>query len=634
MTNSDWFNRGAKNNERNDVYRLDFSFSGDKDAKTSFQYRSFTCPYCRARISVTKNDVAKVIVCPDCGVKVAVPALDFVHETEYQHRYYNREKILNDEKYSPIRNPNRVGIKMDGNDVYQVRELDSTPAGNSARQEYIPLQCALCNTLINVPSFMLGKVAICPDCGSEIKVRRPSNAVVSEKFSTISVEERTRRDEILSPVRNPKRQGLVIEGDHVYNVKDDLSVEERGSAYKVFIPIRCHICGALAHVPEAMLGQRVICHDCGRATIVTNSFKEHEDTINVRFQPELLEGYGIVKESSSSVVYHEKDKCPALQKRRDYVDKQQDSTNGDVELSKINRVKQLKNKRKKENKSTEDNESLLAPQMVLRHKNGELVWAQPSPPKQNPLFTKTFSVIKDGEIWFRLSTIVFGALGVILISLLCLRLATSLTDLGVMILIFLYALCCPVVLLISALLGIYFWSIFQAGCTGVRRVVEWRSEDISGGILYGLWFVLFLTLTCVPGILLSNIIEHMFEFEALSNSIFASLTSEICVLGSCVFFFPIFWLSTQETGYIFCPCTGYVFKSFFSKFVSWFEFYCCSFFTLFIPGVVLLTLLQIHTAFIFLAPIIIGIETVFYALLLGRLAWIVEDEVRSREYDD
>lgn len=642
MANFDPFEQGPENDKRDDIYRLNTSFSGDKDAIDSFKYRSFSCPYCRANISVTKNDIAKVIMCPDCGMKVAVPALDFSRETEYEHMYYNKEKLRKDEKFSPLRNPNRVGISLDSSEVYQVGLGEQTTGLKNNKDNYVYLQCSLCNTQLHVPVFMLGKIVVCPDCGSEIKVRRGQTSEEIEK-PTISETETVQRDEQLSPMRNPNREGLKLDGDNIYGVREDLQRESQVATTETLLPVHCHVCGTLTHVPGALLGRRVICPDCGRATIVTNAFKEHEETINVKFQPRPQKIYGVGQEPISDVgksredihVFENGSKAALLQGERKY-----DSlgiSNSERDGKETQSEKNSRNnalERKAKDVKFDDE-----PKMVLRRKNGELVWAFPSPPKRNPMFNKTFRVARETETWTRTALNVFLMTAGILMVWLGLGLTTEMKENGTMFVVFFYGLCGPGIVVASAMLGLNFWSVFQAGGTGAQRVMEWRNEDPVEFILYGLWFSMIVVAACMPGLIVDNIISRFTvlpsEVSEAKISFLEFLRCVVCVLGSFVWFFPVFWLSTEQTDHrLFWPCSKVILTSFFSKSLAWTQLYIFSIIGLFLPGIFIAILCYRYLGFIFLIPLFVCCFSVFYALLLGRLGWLVEDEIRSLEYDD
>ncbi|MBQ8364212.1 MAG: hypothetical protein IJX36_09860, partial [Thermoguttaceae bacterium] len=192
------------------------------------RYRSFGCPRCRTRLSATKADVGKIVVCPDCDEEIVVPDyLDFETETDYE-RFNNPQKRRQDELLSPARNPNRVGIDVAGADIYGVKEkVDAT--GKSLKSV---------------------KTDSASDAASNLPEGEHSNKSGGENV-----------------------------GD-----KSDKS-ETKKSAEPVYYPVRCRVCETLTQAPAELLGKTVRCPDCGTETVVTAALKEQLATTDVRFQP-------------------------------------------------------------------------------------------------------------------------------------------------------------------------------------------------------------------------------------------------------------------------------------------------------------------------------------------------------------
>ena len=90
------------------VYDMSSTAQTDDSTLQSFRYRTFACPHCHTLISVTRADLGKKVLCPDCELDVPVPNyLDFEHPTEYELQYYDEQKRKRDKLLSPLTNPNR-----------------------------------------------------------------------------------------------------------------------------------------------------------------------------------------------------------------------------------------------------------------------------------------------------------------------------------------------------------------------------------------------------------------------------------------------------------------------------------------------------------------------------------------------
>ncbi|MBQ8285742.1 MAG: hypothetical protein IJZ10_05520, partial [Thermoguttaceae bacterium] len=103
--------------------------------------------------------------------------------------------------------------------------------------------------------------------------------------------------------------------------------------------------------------------------------------------------------------------------------------------------------------------------------------------------------------------------------------------------------------------------------------------------------------------------------------------------GSFSVCFPIFYLSTLYAGWPFAPICGAVLSSFLRRIVVWTQFWAVSAALVFAP--LALGIRYFKTpAFWLAAPFALVVLTALYGLLLGRLAWILDEDERSLDYDD
>ena len=554
------------------VYDATPTTSNDDDALQFFRYRTFACPHCHTLISVTREDVGKKVLCPDCDLNVPVPDyLDFDTPTEYELQYYNKKKRERDRILSPLTNPNREGLDLDADSLYAVRGEKGAEFSSSVQTEYYPVRCRVCETLMHATRDMLGKTIVCPDCGTK----------------TVVTDALKRQQDALNVSFQPRERGT-------YNV------------------------GEIPEAPmiamQRMDGKTVLI-DPKRKTIAPSVKSAASDT----------KGAKNLKESFDDLSFNHPSVASLKRKKGRF-------------------ERWLEKRAEQRERKLEERENLAKylPAMVLRRKNGELVWAQPSPPRPAPLFNKTFQAAWSQEIWARA-----GILFLCFLALACLECFVMRPDREIATtqsgtiagafsefeMLFTTCVILPLTIITSSFLGLFFWSTYCGGNSGARMIVEWRSEDLIGFFLYGLWFLVFMICCCLPGTLISAALTRFFESTIAPPPLLELVGSNLVFVASLWIFFPIFWISTHQTDMFFCPITLSVFTSFFSKFHIWLEFYLCSSVLFFVP--VFLTLLAFKTNFlVILAPIAAPLSAVFYGLFLGRLSWILDDEVRLMDFDD
>ena len=555
------------------VYDAAPTTSNDDDALQSFRYRTFACPHCHTLISVTRNEVGKKVLCPDCDICVPVPAyLDFDTPTEYELQYFNEKKRERDRVLSPLTNPNRDGLDLNSDSLYAVRDEINAETSSSDQIEYYPVRCRVCETLMQATRDMLGKMIVCPDCGTK----------------TVVTDALKKQQDALAVSFQPHERGTYDVGE----------------------------------IPEApmiamqRMDGKTVMIDPKKKTIAPSVGSDAFDT---KGSKNLKESFDDLSFDRSSV---------ALSKRK----------KGRFE-------KWLEKRAEERERKLEEREDVTKylPTMVLRRKNGELVWAQPSPPRPAPLFNKTFQAVWSEEIWARAGILFLCFLALVCLECFVMRpdreIAT--TESGTIAGAFsefemLFTICVmlPLTIVTSSFLGLFFWSTYSGGNSGARKIVEWRSEDLIGFFLYGLWFLVFLICCCLPGALISAALTRFIESTVpAATPLFERMGSNLVFVASLWIFFPIFWISTHQTDMFFCPITLSVFTSFFSKFHIWLEFYLCSIVLFFTP--VFFTLLFFKTnLFAVLAPIAAPLTAIFYGLSLGRLSWILDDEIRLMDFDD
>lgn len=666
------------------VYGASPATADESAALRSFQFRSFHCPICFANIAIRREQAGQKLVCPDCLSEIVAPTdLNFDSQTEYEERYFNEEKRKRDELLSPARNPNRIGLDLSASNVYGVSQSTEEPA-QSDESFYVAIRCAVCGTIMQVPRAELGAKVRCPDCFTEVIARDDkTNGVESSTERKRREEEKKKRDELYSPARNPNREGIDFGAHDVYGVSDVQQASAPQSASSaspapsappkeakrpksVLYPVRCRVCETIMHVPRERLGQEVTCPDCGSVTIASAALKEQRETIDAKFQPRDRGTYGIgeVPLPPSATYRTDRGETVKLDGSKPMIAPTEPREPKAITLEEFKKKHGItsaagapnqaptpsvaassqpksvapppKKKSKRPPKTSPSPEDNLPPR-VLRKRNGEFVWTTASPPNPIPLFNGSFSPLGGVDLWARAVMLgVVFAVG-ILIGIITLIAAQSDGSLFKAMAPLLVALgLVPVWAYAVAVFTQFFSAIYRSSAMGARRVLDWSNdEQLVGLVLSGVRFALFAlaSLSCGFGIVAFALRTFAKPVEP-DNLLFALGALEINGVLSWLFF-ATFWISSDARGALFCPITISVLTTFWRRKGTWLLFALYAVFIL--TPLSLVSVLALMNEFLivkFLAALTIPLLALLAAPVLGRLAWIVEDNARNSTFDD
>lgn len=659
-----------------------YSATPTSEPASPVRYRSFGCPRCRTRLSATKADVGKIVVCPDCDEEIVVPDyLDFETETDYE-RFNNPQKRRQDELLSPARNPNRVGIDVAGADIYGVKGNDDATAKNvkvspisgvasnlpgggrsnalgdenlgdqsgkvgksetkkSAEPVYYPVRCRVCETLTQAPAELLGKTVRCPDCGTETVV----TAALKEQLATTDVRFQPRDRGVYELGEIPDAP------DRVYQRFDGKTVFVPNSA-KTIAPTPPKKPDASAQYPNKRKKRQGSAGEESGSTGLSAVVKPKKRSS--REERERRRRLEEMKAEFGSAAVDE-----ALRKTRNAPTTEAEPTGERQKVGVLGENRELERtlailsvltspirtlKRVVRRLATppeiEDPTAFLPP-LVLRYRNGEAIWTRPAPPRRFPLFNRTFQALATNELWARAGTVVL--IGLALTAYVLYSLAPTIAAQGSGGPIEKFEFCVLTVIAFPTALFWTYWTasffeaIFGAGASGARRVLSWRDDDRLDGLLYALWFVALVGAAFSPGVAVAGGLgwfENGEETaEALSGLHLVDLRIAATFAGSFSVCFPIFYLSTLYTGWPFAPICGAVLASFLRRIVVWTQFWAVSAALVFAPlalGIRYFT----TSAFWCAAPFALVVLSALYGLVLGRLAWILDEDERSLDYDD
>ena len=666
-----------------DVYGARPATADETVARRAFQYRSFHCPTCFANIAIRREQMGQKITCPDCRSVIIAPSdLDFNSPTEYEKKYFDSDKKKRDELYSPTRNPNRVGIDLNSTSVYGVLDASSL-VSNSDELQYVAIRCSVCGTIMQVPRSELGTKVRCPDCFTETVVKdsqthRQKSAVELEALE----EEKKKRDELYSPTRNPNRVGIDLQAHDVYGISGE-SVDTRTSndqnhgtdarqtsqvskrPKSVLYPVRCRLCETIMHVPREKLGQEVVCPDCGAATIATAVFKEQQETIETKFQPRDRGTYGIGEVPLPPNVTYRTERGetvrldgskPSIAPTRRPEEKsitleefkQRHISNGGAtatspaseEKSAGATKRDVAKRRDKKNKSKSPPppESVL-PDRVLRQRNGEFIWTAASPPTPAPLFNGSFRLLAAADLWARVIILgILVATGILLFGLARGAVESSNEFFRSTVPLIVAAATAPVAVFVLVVFTNFFTTLYRVSAMGARRVIDWSSdEQFLGSILSGIRLVLFAVASGSCGLAFAVLAQHTVEniVDLELNELHVAIVTLILASALAWFFFTVFWVSSDARGALFCPITTSVLAAFYRRKMVWFQFVLYVLLVLTPTTLVsVLALMSERMLVNLLAAITIPVLVILASPIIGRLAWIVEDNTRNATFDD
>lgn len=562
-----------------DIYKAEPASASESVARRGFQFRSFLCPICHTKISITRDQVGTRIACPDCGTVVTAPTnLNFDAETEYERANYNLEKKRRDELFSPMRNPNREGIKIDETKVYGLD--DGTDANDPKRArrndvKYVPVQCRICETFLQVPESQIGKTITCPDCGSRIEV----TAVLKNQKEVVDVKFAPRDRGTYGIGEIPEQRAATIRmlnGELVELDPHDKFVDNSGALNKAFQRAK----------KARERGERV------------EPTTAPKDVADVR-----------ARTAGERAV----EKRPTVQKPE----------------KKENQAEKKKKEKAKARRADDESE-WIAPK-VLRKRDGQLIWAVPSPPRPFPLFNRTFAVVLGFGFWKRVLILVMMLAICAAVTLGCAFIGREF-HIGFFILLLLCVVFPLVLFTFAPQCALYFREMCDAGATGRRRLTEWSEESsIMDGVLAGLYYMATLALASIILPSIPLFCQSALSLETdFSQTFFRTLS---CVSAS--LFFPIFVVSSMYTGSWFMILHKDVLWTLITKIHVWFQLFVVSALLFFAHSTMWGDWAEENCPWLVLIePFVAVPATGLYALLLGRMAWIIEDLYRSESYDD
>ncbi|HBT76419.1 MAG TPA: hypothetical protein DEB39_05720 [Planctomycetaceae bacterium] len=188
---------------------------------------SFPCPVCRAMLAAEPTMVGKEIECPDCGTNVVVP----IEIVKVPDTHQTARRAI----------PPSLPSHVPSVGVYGVQD-DSVPSDPALSRKSFPVWCRLCGTIMYATEDQIGAMLVCPDCNTRTIARK-----MAEKYDS------------------GPHQAQRFEGGSTYEIAD-----ASYSPGTRLVPVVCELCATRMYAAESEIGQKKVCPDCGRETLIAD----------------------------------------------------------------------------------------------------------------------------------------------------------------------------------------------------------------------------------------------------------------------------------------------------------------------------------------------------------------------------
>ena len=561
-----------------------------REMRHRHEFTSLRCTVCSANIAVRKEQIGQEVVCPDCETTMLVPP-DIAGRID---------AALNDTL-------DKIMLGLDNTpakDIYGFYDGNSPQKNETGR---IPVHCILCNTLMYASDEQVGTELTCPDCDTK--------TVVPPRSRNIPL-----------PPSIPSN----FEGGSTFGT---------GSALKEpLIPVVCELCGTRMYAHHSQLGEFKTCPDCGRRTLVKAVPTEE------LIQPEL-------SGNAYAVTAAEPPPRPLFRTLTDYryIDGSLDREHYDGKQPEEPKVRRMVRPMQPVESKDWPNDIDVE---TIRQRNRQKKKKTPKTSEKKPLMFRcplpkrplTGGLLPPLLTW-RVIVPLLASTGLACAAVLLGYLLSELFLLSLGLTGF--------ILTFWACLQTHFcWNMFQASTDANDDIDEGGEFTLVGSFGLLFWMVCGSMLAATPG--------HLFA-SCLPGEIFTVTPDDGLVLHppviirdyillrlSHVFFFPFFFLSCMEAGSYFSPVSRGTLRTFARYTGVWIRFYVLASLLILSLDIALVGIWYLAVELFIAGPnssilvIVSGIVLGFFWInffsllffrLLGRLAWVLEENVRQ-EVDD
>jgi DNA-directed RNA polymerase subunit M/transcription elongation factor TFIIS len=545
----------VKDIDESKLYAIDAEPVDVREMEERKKFISMRCRVCHTNIAVSKEQVGKILVCPECETKVRVPE-SALKKFKQSEENWNRISQTQDKQQFPItQQPDR--------DTYAISGDDSA----KSEGKNIRVYCKLCGTMMYASEPQIGTEITCPDCETKNLVVAPRKSAIAAQFQT--------------PPLPP-----VFEGGKSFGIAGkDSPLAVTG----LLVPVVCSLCGTRMYAGESEIGGFKICPDCGTQNEIKSVPKKE------RIQPQIAQGdgYGVDKIDKN-------EKRPAIRTLTDYryVEGSVDEELYNPEKAK-SKLKSTKTSDPLPSEKTNSTTSTASPptKSIARNRARRIDDDVQSPQLPRfPLFARIFVTFTCAMLWWRVL-------------------------IGLFSMIFLVGF---------IWLADTFYTVFLFTFVGkdLPDKEDWNDfRPVEYGLIF-FWLIFLVFVSSLPGFVAVYLID-LPPVQTPMNMIAVSIISAFFAQVSIVVFFPILFLSTIESNSPFLFFSKTIYGSLITCFEYWFLFYIWSFllFAMFIFFPIWSKhYLLLSDAFGSILTIIFWtILLILYARLLGRLGWIIEE---------
>ena len=544
------------------------------------EFASLRCKVCLTNIAVRKEQIGSEVVCPDCGTQTVVPP-EIAQQVD---------AVVNDTLDKIM-----LGLGDDSaKDVYGVRDGNSAPLEDWTSR--FPVYCRLCTTMMYATEEQIGSELICPDCHT--------TTVVPPK-----------------PQRHPSAPPVPVsfEGSSAFGL-------ETAKPAEPLIPIVCGLCGTRMYAGESQIGGFKTCPDCGRQTEIKPVPQKE------LVQPEIAGGeYGV----SSA----EPPPRPVIRTLTDYryVDGSLDKEFYDTKPPEERTV------RKHPRTPTPQSEQPTKPRQ--RQVETEKYLPPVSRPLPNrPLTEGLLTPIFSWRVMVRiLGTTTLACLVVFIGYVLSELFLLSLGIVGLGLIFW------------GCVQTNFCWSVFQFSTDGNDDFEDWAEFSLTGAIGFWFWILCLSILAATPGYFLSSslsgnltIVREMADEQTpWVNDPAVIIQDYVLMRLSHWIIFPFFFLSCMEAGSYFSPVSWETLRTFARYTGLWLRFYGLAAAVVVLSELAYLGLFCLVAAFagaeyfeylaipfVPLGFLFFNFFSILYFRLLGRFAWVLEENIRRERPDD
>ncbi len=556
-----------------EMYNVDLDIKDVREMGRWLDYRSVPCPRCKTSIAIQKSDCGKEIKCPDCDKVFMVPENAFDSSKDVFGKPVIKEM---------------EAAKSD--DIYNIFDSNIKPEKNSSQdppeKKTFSVYCPLCATLMYATCDQIGETFQCPDCERKFIVRAPVEPI---------------KKEIIAPVS--------FEGGTTYNLEGESS--DTSAVNEKMIRIVCKHCGTMMYAPLEELGKTKKCPDCGFENPIINKTKEQE-LIDAKIQPNVKGEYKIrqVKEPDRPSAFLEHSFLLRTAK-----------SESELQEEKKQKEREARKHSKKDGKNTEDFEDkdyiIGDKQYKIKRKGDNVVIVNTSPPRF-AIFNGTLRPLFDLEFLLRFfPLLITSALCFIVGSTVCFPvfMGEGMNVLQMIMIIpsIFFVVSCIIIWLRT--FPLVFLPLFQDSANGAQHVEEWMEEGLAGGLAWSGWIFGIAVISGIAPLLL-------ILFTPNENGLFMSFIALLLFWIQ----FPIIFLSLGQTnGNI---LVWGIIKSLFYCFFSWWCFYLITLIFVGLPFFLWINCVG-KKWYWFVGWICCNFLPMIYAVYLGRMAWIIEDNSRK-----